>query len=320
MVWHINEYCNFGCSYCFFDKFKQENPAVGRLSPKEIQQAFENTGRKWHLFITGGEPLLYPKFNELVNLLKPDHPIQISTNLYHKNVKAFAEEVSPENIITINVSLHIMHHSDSSLKQLLKNYHLLREKGFEILISYVTYPKLFHRIEQDFEFLKKEGVEYIIPLTYCGEYEGKRYPGNYTWDQARIIERIYQEPLELLVMMEQMKWQGQKCSAGKDYFHMNLNGDVSRCCTIQDKGHGNIYDGTFHANDISKPCPVGTCMDHCQGIMSVEPRPEPVRIPPMGPLEKGVGYIKGLTSSLLNQDPKELRALSKEEQTKFIRK
>lgn len=299
MVWHINDYCNFGCSYCFFPKFTEENPEVGRFSPQQIYDAFEATGRIWHLFIAGGEPLLYPNFIELVNLLKTKHPIQISTNLYNKNVKAFSEEVSPDNIIVINASLHLPHHNDKSLKKFLENYHVLKAKGFEILVSYVTYPPLFDRIKDDFQYLQDQGVDYLLPITFKGEYEGKQYPGSYTKDQTRIISELYQEQLELRLMLDQMNFNGQMCTAGKNYFQMELDGEVSRCCTIKES-YGNLFQGTFVPDTKPRPCTSNICHDHCHGLMSLVEEPEILFLSDPTFLEKGIDRFQETIRAFLS--------------------
>lgn len=317
LVWHINDYCNFGCSYCFFPKFDKEDPAVGQKSPQEIYEAFKKTGMNWHLFIAGGEPLLYPNFIELVNLLKPEHPIQISTNLYNKNVKKFAEEVSPENIIVINASLHLLHHNDKSLKKFLQNYHLFLDKGFPMAVSYVTYPPLFDRIKEDFEFLKNEGVQYIIPLTFHGMHEGKKYPGNYTYKQIQTISEIYQEPLELLVSMQKMNFENQMCKAGKNYFHMDLHGEVSRCCTIKEESYGNIYRGTFAPAKVPKPCTSNICNDHCHGMMSLIEEP---KAPEFGLVGKGYSLLSDVQNFLSPaKKQKHFSTAPAEVQKEFIR-
>lgn len=319
MLWHINDYCNFGCSYCFFPKFTEENPAVGRLSPEQIKEAFKRTGRSWHLFIAGGEPMLYPDFIDVVNLLKPDHPIQISTNLFNKNVRTFAEQVSPENIIVINASLHLPHHNERSLAKFLENYHLFKEKGFEILVSYVTFPPLFDRIKDDFRHLQEQGVDYLVPCTYNGIHDGKQYPGSYTEEQARIISEIYQEQLELRVVLGQMRYKGQMCRAGKDYFHMELDGEVTRCCTIKES-YGNLFDGTFIPDTEPRPCTSEICHDHCHGIMSLlEEPPVPVlREPSL--IEKGVVHFEETIKMFMS--PKSgtgLQAVPREVQKEFVR-
>lgn len=319
LVWHINDYCNFGCSYCFFPKYYKEDPHVGRLTPQEIYNRLKDTGVNWYLFMAGGEPMLYPRFPELVNLLGPENPIQISTNLYNKNVKAFAEEVDPKAIFLINGSLHILHHNDKSLKKFLENYHMFAEKGFTIAVSYVTYPPLINRMKSDFEFLRREGVKYVLPLTYNGLYDGKQYPGNYTLEQLRTIRDLYQEPLELLVGMEKMKFCGKLCKAGQGYYYMERDGEVYRCATIR-KSYGNLFDGTFQLGKEPTPCTAETCHDHVHGMMSVIPEPEPPVLPEPTIWEK----TYSLANSLLKPKPKEENGLitmpSKEEREAFIRR
>jgi MoaA/NifB/PqqE/SkfB family radical SAM enzyme len=284
MCWHINDLCNLKCEYCFFPFYEKESPEVGRLNPRQILEAFNNTGRQWHLYIAGGEPLLYPDFVELVNLLKPYHPIQISTNLYNKKVKEFVNNVSPDNIIIINASLHIGLHNEKSLNQFIKNYHMFREKGFNIVVSYVTYPPLFSRIEKDFEFLKQQGVEHIHPLTFQGIYEGKKYPGSYTKEQINIIRKHTLEPMELLVTTDSMNFKNKLCKAGKNYFFMDIKGDVYKCVTINEPC-GNIFDGTFSPADEPIRCPVSKCNDSCLGITSLLEIPE---MPDIKPQQKKI--------------------------------
>ncbi|MCF8258346.1 MAG: radical SAM protein, partial [Flavobacteriales bacterium] len=317
--WHINDYCNFGCSYCFFPKFKEENPLVGRLSPTEVFEALRRTGRSWHLFIAGGEPLLYPNFIELVNLLKTEHPIQISTNLSNRNVKAFAEQVSPENIIVINASLHLPHHNEKSLRKFIANYHLLRSKGFEIIVSYVTFPPLLGRMKDDFRYLHEQGVEYVIPCTYNGIHEGRQYPGSYTETQARIISDVYQEQLELRVVLDMMHYQGQMCRAGKDYFHMELDGEVSRCCTIKES-HGNLFQGTFSPNAEPLPCSAETCHDHCHGMMSLLESPKAPMLREPSLVDKGLRHMEQALKRFVSpKDGNDFRTVTREMQKQFVR-
>jgi MoaA/NifB/PqqE/SkfB family radical SAM enzyme len=316
MLWHINEYCNYGCSYCFFPKFEKENSAVGKYTPEQIYEAFEKTGRIWHLFISGGEPLLYPNFIELINLLKQKHWIQISTNLYNKKVAEFCERVSPENIIVINASLHLPHHNEKSLKKFIQNYHDFKKKGFPILVSYVSYPPLFSRIKDDFKYLQDQGVDYIIPCTYNGIYEGKRYPGSYTLEQARIIKEIYQEPLELRVVLDMMHYEGQLCKAGMSYFHMDLYGEVTRCCTIK-KSYGNLYKGTFVPDTELRPCTSPICHDHCHGMMSLQQEPEAPQIDEPSLIEKGMESVKKTLKKISGND--KFKPVNRKFQKEFIR-
>ncbi len=274
ICWQINNLCNFKCEYCFFPYYDEENPDVAKYSHKEILKAFDDTGRKWNIFISGGEPLLYPNFSELVNTVGPHHPIQISSNLYNKYVKEFANTVDPSNISVINASLHIGHHSEKSVLQFLRNYHLFLEKGFKIIVSYVTFPPLFSRIKDDFRFLKEQGVKQVVPLTYFGVHEGKPYPGSYTRDQVEILFDLTKTyPLERLNFLNKMEFKNKRCTAGQNFFFMNIQGDVSSCGTIG-KPMGNLFEGTFKPNTSPMICTADNCNDNWLGILSLVDEPE----------------------------------------------
>ncbi len=272
--WRINDLCNFKCVYCFSPAYVKEDPAVGRYTPDEILEAFNKTGRSWHLFIGGGEPFLYPNFSKLVNTLKPFHPIQISTNLYNKNTISFANEVTPENITLINASVHIGQHTEKSLLQFINNYHLYVEKGFSIVVNYVTYPNLFKKIQEDFKFMKQHGVEFIVPKPFIGLYEGKEYPQNYTREQLDIINDLRSlTPNERLNSMKKLKFKNQLCNAGKNSFSMDPKGDIFNCSTIR-KPLGNMFDGTLNLSDSPMRCTADVCNDNCLGMLSLVNKPK----------------------------------------------
>jgi len=273
ICWHINDLCNFKCKYCFFPYFTEENPDAGRLSPEQIVEAFNKTGRKWHLYIAGGEPMLYPNFAELISLLKPHHPVQISTNLYNKKVKEFVERVTPDNVIMINGSLHITHHNKTSLAEFIKNYHLFLEKGFNIVVTYVTYPPLFERMEKDFEYMRSQGIQRIHPLTFQGMYEGKKYPGSYTKEQIKLIHDLSIDKREIFVTSNKLNFKNRLCRAGKDYFYMEINGEVYKCGTIRESC-GNLFDGTFNPAEHPMTCPMTHCNDSGLGVSSLVKEPE----------------------------------------------
>lgn len=280
--WHINDLCNFQCVYCFSATYEKEDPAVGHYNPFEILEALNNTGRSWHIFIGGGEPFLYPNFNKLINTISPFHPVQISTNLYNKNAITFANEVKPEGITLLNASLHIGHHNEESLAQFIKNYHLFVEKGFNIVVSYVAYPPLFKKIKDDFIFMKEHGVKQIIPKSYYGTFEGKVYPNGYTREEVGIINDLRSlSPNERLNGMKKMEFKNRQCNAGKNFFYMNVKGDLFNCGTLQ-KPHGNLFDGTFKPNEHPIRCTAEICNDNCLGMLSL------VNQPKMPEVESGV--------------------------------
>jgi MoaA/NifB/PqqE/SkfB family radical SAM enzyme len=270
MDWHINKLCNFHCEYCIASHYasEKEDPNVGRYSPGQFLEALNNTGRRWFIFIAGGEPLLYPNFIEWVNTVSPFHTLLISTNLSSKNAVAFANEVDPRGIAVLNASLHIGHHTEKSLARFIENYHLYLEKGFNIIVSYVVYPPLFKRVEADFIYMKEKGIEQMMPKSYHGLFEGKEYPLGYTSEQLEMIHKLRSlSPNERSDPLKKLKFKNKQCNAGKNYFHMDMKGDMFSCHTLM-KPHGNMFDGTFKLNDEPTRCPNELCLDGDCGLLS----------------------------------------------------
>jgi MoaA/NifB/PqqE/SkfB family radical SAM enzyme len=273
MVWHINELCNLRCAYCFYDYFTKESEVVGKYTPEQINDAFLRTERNWHLFISGGETMLYPRFNELITLLQKNNSITISSNLSNKNVERFAEEVSPYNFYNICASFHYSELTDSGREKFINNYHLLREKKFPIIVTYVVYPPSIEKIEEDFKFLKSHGIKNVHPISFRGVYNGMLYPKSYTNEEKQIIKNLALDEFELFSALDGMNFYGRSCKAGMDYFHMEIDGEVYNCGTIRES-RGNLFKGTFKPNNSPIVCSAATCSDYCFGISSLVEKPE----------------------------------------------
>ena len=61
-AWHLLDTCNFRCSYCFFSAKELGRKIAVRALPEEWLSAFTQTGKRWLLHLTGGEPPIYPGF------------------------------------------------------------------------------------------------------------------------------------------------------------------------------------------------------------------------------------------------------------------
>ncbi|MFH1414633.1 MAG: radical SAM protein [Elusimicrobiota bacterium] len=83
--WNMIYSCNYDCRYCvFYGKWKEYAKRNVILSPdqwvKHWQRIYGICGRV-SMVISGGEPFIYPDFNEVIRLVSDIHyPIHISTN------------------------------------------------------------------------------------------------------------------------------------------------------------------------------------------------------------------------------------------------
>jgi len=278
IVWNLNQLCNLRCSYCFFptEVLEKEHPAVGSYPIEHIKRSFDATGREWLIMISGGEPFLYDQFVPLAQLLTRDHHLQITTNLSHRSVKAFADAVDPSRVMIICASYHVSERErrgEKWTRDFIDRYLYLKDKGFLVLANYVTDPSLFGRIRDDFAMLRAAGIDNLSTLTFRGEHEGRQYPQAYTDEQrALIVELAVDQRLEAEIV-EGLYYEGRDCNAGYRYLQMNPDGSLHRCCTILED-HGNLFEGTARFEDGPRPCTAGMCQDASLGVDAIGDWPQ----------------------------------------------
>ena len=103
--WVINDFCNFNCEYCYPDA--KMNKFIGLRDISKIVDGFRRTGLKWLIYITGGEPFMFPRFVDLCEKLTKEHIISVNSNISHADVFHFAERINPERLRCVHCSLHI---------------------------------------------------------------------------------------------------------------------------------------------------------------------------------------------------------------------
>ncbi|HXK82478.1 MAG TPA: radical SAM protein [Bacteroidales bacterium] len=260
MLWTISSHCNFNCVYCYNAKEILDNFITKIYTPEHIAESFNKTGKSWLIFFLGGEPFLMPDFLPLMHELTKKHHIQISTNLCSDNVFKFPDYVPTDRVMLLSASFHVLEREkvDPDFSKYIEKYHFLKDHGYNIIGNYVTYPPLFNRIEKDFEYLHKHGVEKIMPIPYRGEFEGKHYPYEYSDQQLEIIARLADlKKSEVNFPWPQTTKKGIICEAGHRYFTMDNFGNVIQCFSVK-KSFGNLFEGTFIPNKRNTKCMSGS--------------------------------------------------------------
>src|SRR6476619_7665059 len=87
--------CNFRCNYCFIPVADLSIKLRVHATNEAWQEAFDATGKRWLIHLTGGEPFVYPNFVDLCARLSQRHFISINSNLAHASVERFASEIDP---------------------------------------------------------------------------------------------------------------------------------------------------------------------------------------------------------------------------------
>lgn len=160
--------CNMRCMYCMPEdqKFKKLNSL---LSPQEISNIVNNLSKFGieEVRLTGGEPLLHPKFESVVKELSKINlkKLGLTTNaILLKDKLPFLKE---HNVSSINISLDSLNKEcfkfitkTDKFETVLKNILQAKEMGFNIKLNTVMMKNInFEEIDNFLDFSAKHDIE-----------------------------------------------------------------------------------------------------------------------------------------------------------------
>ena len=184
--WHLTNNCNFNCIYCHpqIKAVLNKNQKIN-YSFEQILNAFENINKTCHIYMSGGEPFLFPNFIEFCKKITKKHYISINTNLSIPQIVQFVESINPKHVVGIYAALHILERERLNIpvKKFISDVLMLQQKGFNITVFYVLYPPLIDRFSEDAKILRDSGIKYVAGKIFKGVYKGKLYPDNYSSDE-----------------------------------------------------------------------------------------------------------------------------------------
>ena len=280
--WTFLTTCNYRCSYCFVPPEELGAKIEIFATPEQWRAAFDATGKRWLIHLTGGEPTVYPDFMALCEALTQRHVISINSNLSRPVVRQMAGRIDPSRVSFINAGLHVAERTRrAGSDDFLDNARFLQEAGFRVIVTAVATPE----VVADFSSLASMCAAYglqLAPKVVRGEYKGKSYPWEYTPEEkaqlhgaiARARDRYAQmfegwPPPTIDVLSDDEfldglpDYRGRSCSAGFRFVNLQPNGDVYRC----NPGRvpmGNLLKGTLRLGGKPAPCDTQYCPYFCK--------------------------------------------------------
>lgn len=259
-TWDLNRECNYRCSYCA--QVKMNDPVYPYPGIERLLEIWNDIYKRYgtcHIHISGGEPFVYPYFMELIEQLTKIHTLEFSTNLYW-DIERFIKNISPDR-----AQLGVSYHPEfADFEIFFKKTKLLKENGFNVWVNYVAYPPQLETLPIYKEKVETEGIKFSI-LPFNGEYEGRKYPDNYTTEEKKKL-KFYTETDEVNERM--FNWRtdknisdtkGKLCRMGQMYARIYPDGNVQACCGQNATMLGNFYQGIF--NLLNEPifCKLDNC-------------------------------------------------------------
>jgi len=273
--WTLIKYCNFSCYYCFPRAHSpKRSPFENELDVNMVNQAFGALKRPVHVNLTGGEPMMHPRFFELISRLTSDFGVSIYTNLTG-DVDRMLDSCNTNNLRTIYASLHLEEREKrgKSFSSFIEKVIQVHRVGVDIRVIYVCLPSNLGRLKEICEKTSEAGI-CIEARPFRGFLRGKVYPESFRPEEVALMDPWLHAKDRLLLKLGR-NFFGQTCSFGCKYFTMDSVGDVYRCYSYKhldvpkDGSLGNLFNGTFQPKRRPETCWARTCICPYHGIFGV---------------------------------------------------
>jgi organic radical activating enzyme len=235
--WLITNFCNFHCSYCFGGGSQQIKE---KWDIKLIIKTLKQTGEKWCIGITGGEPFAYPEFVDICKqMVDNDIKLWIDTNLsIDSSFKEFVARISPDMVENLYIASHIEEREKrSGINSFFDKLNILRENRFPFEINYVLHPRMIKRFYNDAEQFQKRGFS-LLPKPFQGIYKFRTYPESYSPREKQLILKHDPEAFRRSLFRSR----GLLCNAGSSMVRLTSGGVFTRC-VADSTVIGNLQDG-----------------------------------------------------------------------------
>lgn len=241
--------CNFRCQHCCISKMKKKKRHFTIADVKELSRQADAMGLA-HIVITGGEPLVFPDFDEIVKAIDPQKfYITSDTNGWHFDA-ARARHLKSIGVDKIQLSLDSLsahEHDDFRRKQgsherALRAIDAALDAGLNLLIQTVV-TKQRIRSQEFIDFLKfVNGKGVGVFVTYAkpvGEWEGKYdvLIDKDDMDYVRELEKKY----HVFTHLTPSYGLNLGCIAVKRMVSITMYGDVMPCPYIH-VSLGNFFE------------------------------------------------------------------------------
>ena len=263
-TWDIWYGCNYRCGYCWWEMDNLWATLAKRhkiLPPEAWHECWKRIAERYgeaRIDIIGGEPLYYPRWQELFTGLSRMHLLSITTNLSMplNELESFAEGIGPSRL-HISASWHPQFAQWEEFSQKVLR---LTAMGFNPSVTLVAWPPFFDQMKAWRDFFWSRDISFTTQV-FQGRHEGKEYPAAYTVEERAMLGLMIPKPEEVAYRLEQQTTMGKPCRAGQVYANIKGDGDIYRCG--QDafglKPLGNLFDAEIKLNDAPKPCPYQHC-------------------------------------------------------------
>ena len=191
---HVTSNCQLRCKHCYCRNYTHANASTEMPLEiiKNLCEDFMSTEfplNEYSIILSGGEPLLYSKFEQLCNLIREfqDH-LRLSTNgfLIPKYINVFDKNDGIMVSIDGNRETHDRIRGKGSYDKAIKALECLKEHGIKHSIGFMVCRKNLHCVDHILELCKKYECSMLNFMPYQSFNKESRLTVRFTdWLKAK---------------------------------------------------------------------------------------------------------------------------------------
>lgn len=266
--WNIGKRCNLDCAYCPAEIHDNVSPHTDLDVMINTIYELEKIGKPIRLSLTGGEPTVHPKINDILECSRARLQwLSVTTNGLRS-----ADWYIKQPVNQWVFSLHFDNeHSQRAAENIVRYSQLLDMEGMPTLfqVNLMAHHEHMDAVKDAAILLEGHNIPYVarrIRWTKAEErdyFDDMRYdPKDLEWILSKtatvkancVVDNEFKLHANDIIKHKWNQFEGWSCNAGLESLMINWDGEVYRAtCRVGDS-LGNIYKGTF-----SQPVSPITC-------------------------------------------------------------
>ena len=261
--WNLGKRCNLDCTYCPAEIHDNFSPHTDISTLEKTVDCLANIGKPVRISLTGGEPCVHPKIENLLAYMRPKVTwINITSNVT-RTARWYSSQWFVDHWV---FSLHF---EDNDWSSRVKKIVEIFETNIDIRIqvNVMAHHDYIDRVRSAVRTFDVNKIPYVIRRIRWTErhdwFNDMKYSSeDLNWIISKpstaqpniIVDDVDLHHANDIIKEHQNQFQGWKCAAGVESLMINWNGDVHRATCRVGGSLGNIYNGTFKLPQESITC------------------------------------------------------------------
>jgi MoaA/NifB/PqqE/SkfB family radical SAM enzyme len=266
--WNIGKRCNLDCGYCPAEIHDNFSPHTDLDKMVNTIYELEKIGKPIRLSLTGGEPTVHPKINEILKCARDSLDwLSVTTNGLRSSAWYIKQPVNQWVF-----SLHFDNeHSRRATENVVEYSQLLDMEGIATLyqVNLMAHHEHMDEVRAAATLLEGHNIPYVCRRIRWTEAENRdwfddlRYKAeDLDWILSKVatvkpnctIDGKELSHANDVIKDKRNEFKGWTCNAGLESLMINWDGEVHRATCRVGGSLGNIYNGTFESPTAPITC------------------------------------------------------------------